>query len=45
MAGAMTFVVFALPECVARAQVCVKSRMFELTYASATDRAKETSHE
>ena len=37
MAGAMAFVAFALPACVAHAQGQVKSRMFELTYASATD--------
>ena len=36
-AGVLAFVAFTLPTCVALAQEQVKSRMFELTYASATD--------
>ena len=37
MVGVLALVVFALPACVAHAQEQVKSRMFELTYAAATD--------
>ena len=40
MAGVLAFVVFTLPTCVAQAQEQIKSRMFELTYASATDVAE-----
>ena len=37
MAGAMAFVVFTFSACVAYAQNRVESRMFDLTYASATE--------
>ena len=57
MAGTIAFAAIALPAGVARAQEQVKSRMFELTYASAVegiqsldlrdleDRAKDTVRE
>ena len=40
MAGAMAFAVFTFSVCVAYAQERVKSRMFELTYASAVEVAE-----